>query len=128
MNDGAAQTRCAGAEGPRQKRARSGPLSKREREVFELLADGLSGAQIAERTVLSPQTVRNPIRNAMSKLDASPRSQAVEIALQRRETSPRAEDSQPPATQTQAPLAADPAPSAAGEDVKASLEEVMNGL
>ena len=50
------------------KRVRSGPLSNREREVFELLADGLSGAQIAEQLVLSPETVRTHIRNAMAKL------------------------------------------------------------
>ena len=65
------------------KRARTGPLSNREREVFELLADGLSGAQIAERLVLSPETVRTHIRNAMAKLGASTRSQAVVLALRR---------------------------------------------
>ena len=67
------------------KRDRSGPLSNREREVFELLADGLSGAEIAERLVLSPETVRTHIRNAMAKLGASTRSQAMAVALKRRE-------------------------------------------
>ncbi|MEO8093045.1 MAG: LuxR C-terminal-related transcriptional regulator [bacterium] len=77
---GGARGRPAGA-----KRVRSGPLSKREREVFELLADGLSGAEIAERLVLSPETVRTHIRNAMAKLGASTRSHAVAIALRRGE-------------------------------------------
>jgi hypothetical protein len=48
---------------------------------MELLADGLSGADIATRLVLSPETVRTHIRNAMTKLGASTRSQAVAIAL-----------------------------------------------
>jgi DNA-binding CsgD family transcriptional regulator len=61
-----------------------GRLSAREQEVVELLADGLSGAQIAERLVLSPETVRTHVRNAMTKLGASTRSQAVAIALGRR--------------------------------------------
>jgi DNA-binding CsgD family transcriptional regulator len=60
-------------------------LSTREREVVELLADGLSGAQIAERLVLSPETVRTHIRNAMTKLGASTRTQAVAIALGQRD-------------------------------------------
>jgi DNA-binding CsgD family transcriptional regulator len=62
-----------------------GSLSAREREVVDLLADGLSGAQIAERLVLSPETVRTHIRNAMTKLGASTRTQAVAIALGQRD-------------------------------------------
>ena len=61
-------------ERPRTRRGRTGPLSNREREVFALLADGLSGAQIAERLVISPETVRTHIRNGMAKLGASTRS------------------------------------------------------
>lgn len=68
------------------KRSRGGeprPLSAREREVLGLLAEGMSGAAIAERLVLSPETVRTHVRNAMDKLGASTRSQAVAIALER---------------------------------------------
>lgn len=61
------------------------PLSGREREVLGLLAEGLSGAAIAERLVLSPETVRTHVRNAMDKLGASTRSQAVVVALERGE-------------------------------------------
>jgi len=58
------------------------PLSAREREVLGFLAHGLSGAAIAERLVLSPETVRTHVRNAMEKLGASTRSQAVALALE----------------------------------------------
>ncbi len=60
-----------------------GALSKREREVLQLLAEGLSGTAIAERLVLSPETIRTHVRNAMAKLDASTRSQAIAIAIER---------------------------------------------
>jgi len=63
------------APGPR-------PLSAREREVLGYLAEGLSGAAIAEHLVLSPETVRTHVRNAMEKLGASTRSQAVALALE----------------------------------------------
>src|SRR5687768_11729819 len=58
------------------------PLSAREREILSYLAEGLSGAAIAERLVLSPETVRTHVRNAMEKLGASTRSQAVALALE----------------------------------------------
>jgi DNA-binding CsgD family transcriptional regulator len=67
-------------------RARSSPrvssLSRREREILGALAAGYSGAQIAERLFLSPETVRTHIRNAMVKLGAATRAQAVAMALQ----------------------------------------------
>jgi len=62
---------------------RRGELTAREREIVGLLAGGLSGAEIADKLVLSPETVRTHIRNAMAKLGASTRSQAVVLALQR---------------------------------------------
>ena len=60
-------------------------LSPREREVLALLARGLTGEQIAERLVLSPETVRTHIRNAREKLGASTRVEAVTMALIARE-------------------------------------------
>lgn len=72
--------------GERNKRRGSrGPLSSREREILGLLAAGESGAQIAKRLVLSPETVRTHIRNAMLKLGASSRAQAVALAVYREE-------------------------------------------
>jgi len=56
-------------------------LSSRESEILGLLADGLTGEQIAKRLVLSPETVRTHIRNAMEKLEARTRVEAVVKAL-----------------------------------------------
>jgi len=56
-------------------------LSKREREIMDLLAQGLTGEQVAERLVLSAETVKTHIRNAMSKLEAHTRVHAIAIAL-----------------------------------------------
>ena len=64
---------------------RRAPLTKREREILGLLSEGMSGSQIAERLVLSPETVRTHVRNAMAKLGASTRSQAVALALRHQE-------------------------------------------
>jgi PAS domain S-box-containing protein len=66
-------------------RRRTRNLSPREREVLGLLARGLTGEQIAERLVLSPETVRTHIRNAREKLGASTRVEAVTMALLARE-------------------------------------------
>lgn len=57
-------------------------LSARESEVLGLLADGLTGEQIAKRLVLSPETVRTHVRNAMEKLGAPTRTAAVVKALE----------------------------------------------
>jgi DNA-binding NarL/FixJ family response regulator len=56
-------------------------LSPREGEIMDLLAQGLTGEQVAERLVLSSETVKTHIRNAMGKLEASTRVHAVAIAL-----------------------------------------------
>jgi DNA-binding NarL/FixJ family response regulator len=56
-------------------------LSKREREIMDLLAHGLTGEDVAERLFLSSETVKTHIRNAMSKLEAHTRVHAVAIAL-----------------------------------------------
>ena len=56
-------------------------LSKREREIMDLLAQGLTGEQVADKLVLSSETVKTHIRNAMSKLEASTRVHAIAIAL-----------------------------------------------
>jgi DNA-binding NarL/FixJ family response regulator len=60
-------------------------LSNRESEILAMLADGLTGEEIAQRLVLSPETVRTHVRNAMLKLDARTRVGAVVQALDREE-------------------------------------------
>jgi DNA-binding NarL/FixJ family response regulator len=64
---------------------RLGVLSPREREVLDLLADGLTGEEVAARLSLSPETVRTHVRNAMDKLEAHTRVHAVAIALRQGE-------------------------------------------
>ena len=56
-------------------------LSGREREIIGLLARGLTGEQVAEELVLSTETVKTHIRNAMNKLEARNRVHAIAIAL-----------------------------------------------
>ena len=55
---------------------------RRESEILGLLAEGLTGEEIAQRLVLSPETVRTHVRNAMEKLGARTRTEAVVKALE----------------------------------------------
>jgi DNA-binding NarL/FixJ family response regulator len=55
-------------------------LSAREHEVLELIADGLTNAQIAERLFISPVTARNHVSNILTKLQVSNRTQAARHA------------------------------------------------
>ncbi len=52
-------------------------LSPREREVLELVAEGLSNKEIASRLVISENTVRAHLRNILDKLHVSSRVQAA---------------------------------------------------
>jgi DNA-binding NarL/FixJ family response regulator len=52
-------------------------LTEREREILELLAQGLTNSAIAERLSLSVKTVRNRISDIFSKLHVSDRSEAI---------------------------------------------------
>ncbi|HEX7279716.1 MAG TPA: response regulator transcription factor [Solirubrobacterales bacterium] len=60
-------------------------ISHRESEILGMLARGLTGEEIARRLVLSPETVRTHIRNAMEKLNARTRIEAVVKALEQEE-------------------------------------------
>ena len=53
------------------------PLSRRELEVLELIAEGLSNREIAERLSLSVGTVKVHTRNIYGKLDVNSRTQAI---------------------------------------------------
>ena len=66
-----------------------GVLTPREREVLDLLAQNLNGEEAARRLVLSPETVRSHVRNAMEKLEAHTRAHAIVLALRQGEISPR---------------------------------------
>ncbi len=56
-------------------------LSPREVQVLEQLALGFRGTEIAEALGISPDTVRVHVRNAMRKLGARTRAQAIGIAM-----------------------------------------------
>lgn len=52
-------------------------MTKREKEVFELLVKNKSTKEIAEELDISEKTVRNHISNAMQKLGVKGRAGAV---------------------------------------------------
>ncbi|HEX2981208.1 MAG TPA: LuxR C-terminal-related transcriptional regulator, partial [Anaerolineaceae bacterium] len=53
------------------------PLSQREREVLQFVAEGLTNQQIADRLVISIRTVKKHIENILGKLAVKNRIQAV---------------------------------------------------
>lgn len=61
---------------------REGPkLSKRERDVLDLMANGLTVEEIAGRLHVSPHTVRTHVHNAIQRLDAHNRVHAIVVAI-----------------------------------------------
>jgi DNA-binding NarL/FixJ family response regulator len=56
-------------------------VTKREREVLRLLADGKRNEAVASVLGISPLTVRSHVKKAMEKLEADTRTQAVANAL-----------------------------------------------
>ena len=55
-------------------------LTKREREVLALMAEGLAPREIATRLVLSPKTVATHIGHVLEKLGVHSQAQAVAVA------------------------------------------------
>jgi DNA-binding NarL/FixJ family response regulator len=52
-------------------------LSEREREILDLIAQGLKNPEIADRLFLSPKTVRNNVSTILHKLQVAHRAQAI---------------------------------------------------
>ena len=55
-------------------------ISKREYEVLQKIAEGLSNKEIAEALFLSESTIKTHVSNLLVKLDAKRRTQAIQIA------------------------------------------------
>jgi DNA-binding NarL/FixJ family response regulator len=63
-------------------------LTTREREVLELIAEGLSNAEIAEALIIEASTVKTHVKNVLAKLDVRDRLQAVIFAYESGVTRP----------------------------------------
>jgi DNA-binding NarL/FixJ family response regulator len=57
------------------------PLTNREEEILQLIADGYSTSEVASRLFISGKTVKNHLASIYSKLDARDRTQAVLSAV-----------------------------------------------
>ncbi len=55
-------------------------ISKREREVLELMAKGFSNQEIADRLFVSLNTIKTHSSNLFLKLEVSRRTQAIQKA------------------------------------------------
>ena len=70
--------RLGTADGPL--RFRIERLTPREREILELLAEGMRSKQIARELVISPKTVASHIQSVLAKLGVHSRAEAIAIA------------------------------------------------
>jgi DNA-binding NarL/FixJ family response regulator len=59
------------------------PLTRREREVLQMLAAGLGNKEIAVRLVISDHTVKFHVASILGKLGVSTRTEAVSAGIRR---------------------------------------------
>lgn len=70
-----------GQHAEKSKNAQEHGLTKRELEILQQTASGLTNNQIAEALFISPKTVRKHIENIYQKLHVHNRVEAVNVAL-----------------------------------------------
>jgi DNA-binding NarL/FixJ family response regulator len=70
-------------------------LTRREREILELVAAGLSNADIARRLVISPLTAKTHVARILAKLDCHDRAQLVSLAYETGLITPGARQTEP---------------------------------
>jgi DNA-binding NarL/FixJ family response regulator len=56
-------------------------LTAREREILQLLANGMSNSDVAAKLFISQETVKSHVRHILTKLEADTRTHAVAIAM-----------------------------------------------
>lgn len=64
-------------------RAEGVPLTRRQRQVLLLIADGLTSGEIAARLVVQPGTAKSHTRDLLARLGARSRAHAVAVAFRR---------------------------------------------
>ena len=67
-----------------EKRLKDLGITKRELEILELIAQGMSNREIADKLFVSENTVKTHASRVFDKLGASRRTQAVQIAKSQR--------------------------------------------
>jgi DNA-binding NarL/FixJ family response regulator len=59
-------------------------LTTRELEVLQLMGQGCSNSEIADKLVIAPRTAKVHVQNILGKLGATNRTEAVSIAVRRK--------------------------------------------
>jgi two-component system, NarL family, response regulator DevR len=63
-------------------------LTEREREILDLIGEGLTNRQIGERLFLAEKTIKNYVSNLLAKLGMERRTQAAVLATEMRRDQP----------------------------------------
>ncbi len=81
MHRGAIGSNFPGAPASRPLAELPEPLTRREREVLQMLASGLGNKEIATRLTISEHTVKFHVASILGKLGAASRTEAVALAI-----------------------------------------------